>query len=93
MRAVRKARHPDAERTFARRLPDGDKLLKEIDETKSFYDEAYFSDAGQGEAALEGFRTLGVPRSIIWLLAGSIGEPCEETNVTALDFFKCLFMM
>lgn len=68
MRAVRKARHPDAERTFARRLPDGDKLLKEIDETKSFYDEAYFSDAGQRKAPLEGLRTLGVPRSITWLL-------------------------
>jgi hypothetical protein len=68
MRALRKARHPDAERTFARRLPDGDKLLKEIDETKSFYDEAYFSDAGQRKAPLEGLRTLGVPRSITWLL-------------------------
>jgi hypothetical protein len=68
MRALRKARHPDAERTFARRLTDGDNLLKEIDETKSCYGEAYFSDTGQREAALEGLRTLGVPRSITWLL-------------------------
>ncbi len=58
-----------AERTFARRLPNGEKLLKEIDEMKSFYGEEYFSEAGQREAALEGLRTLGVPRSICWLLA------------------------
>jgi hypothetical protein len=96
MRAIRKAGHPDAERTFARRLTDGDNLLKEIDETKSCYGEAYFSDTGQREAALEGLRTLGVPRSITWpceAYAGSIGGASEEIDVTARDFFKCLFMM
>jgi hypothetical protein len=59
----------DAQRAFARRLPDGDELIKEIDEKKSFYGEAYFSDAGRRTATLEGLRSLGVPKVITWLLA------------------------
>ncbi|HEY2919112.1 MAG TPA: hypothetical protein VGK77_08985 [Candidatus Binatia bacterium] len=59
----------DDERTFARRLPDEIELLKEIEETKSFYGPEHFSDAGRREAALEGLRTLGVPVWITWLLA------------------------
>jgi hypothetical protein len=58
-----------AERAFARRLPNADELLTEIEETKSYYGEAYFSDTGQRDAKLEGLRTLGVPRWIVWLLA------------------------
>lgn len=67
----------DAERAFARRLPDGDELIKEIDEKKSFYGEAHFSDAGRHQAVLEGIRTLGVPRWIIWLLAKLTSDPSE----------------
>ena len=36
-----------AQRAFVRRLPNADELLTEIEETKSYFDEAYFSDAGR----------------------------------------------
>jgi len=58
----------DAERAFARRLPNKDELLKEIEESKSFYGEAYFSDAGQRKVTLEALRAVGVPRWITSLL-------------------------
>lgn len=58
----------DAERAFARRLPNGEILVKEIQETRAYYKEAHFSDAGRREADLEGLRTLGVPKWIVWML-------------------------
>lgn len=58
-----------AQQAFARRLPDGKELVKEVEETQAYYGEAYFSDAGQRDAIREGLRTLGVPKWIIWLLA------------------------
>ena len=58
-----------AQQAFARRLPDGEQLVKEVEETRTYYGEAYFSDAGQRDVALEGLRTLGVPKWIIWLVA------------------------
>jgi hypothetical protein len=63
-----------AQRAFVRRLPNADELLTEIEETKSYYDEAYFSDAGQRDSNLEGLRTLGVPRWVVWLLAKLISH-------------------
>lgn len=58
-----------AQRGFARRLPDGEELVKEVEESQAYYGEAYFSDAGRREADLEGLRMLGVPKWIVWLLA------------------------
>lgn len=58
-----------AERGFARRLPDGEELVKEVEESQAYYGEAHFSDAGRREADLEGLRMLGVPKWIVWLLA------------------------
>ena len=57
-----------AQQAFARRLPDGEELVKEVEETQAYYGEAHFSDAGRCEADLEGLRVLGVPKWIIWLL-------------------------
>jgi hypothetical protein len=58
-----------AEQAFARRLPDGEELVKEVEESQAYYGEAHFSDAGRREADLEGLRMLGVPKWIVWLLA------------------------
>ncbi len=58
----------NAQQAFARRLPNGEEVVKEIEETRTYYGEVHFSDAGQRDAALEGLRTLGVPKWIIWLL-------------------------
>jgi hypothetical protein len=67
----------DAERSFARRLPDGDELLKEIEETKSFYGAAHFSDASRRETNLDGLCALGVPEWIVWLLAKLTSDRSE----------------
>jgi hypothetical protein len=71
-----------AQRAFARRLPNADELLTEIEETKSYYGEAYFSDAGQRDANLEGLRILGVPRWLVWLL-GKLTSRRSRTNSRA----------
>jgi hypothetical protein len=74
----------DSERAFARRLPDGLELLKEIEETKSFYGAAHFSDAGRREATLEGLRMLGVPKWIVWLVM-KLTSDRSETNAKKRD--------
>jgi maleate cis-trans isomerase len=63
-----------AQRAFVRRLPNADELLTEIEETKSYHDEAYFSDAGQRDSNLEGVRTLA--RLEMGRLA-----PCEAYSI------------
>jgi hypothetical protein len=58
-----------AERAFALRLPDGEELVKAVEEAQAYYSEGHFSNAGRREADLEGLRMLGVPKWIVWLLA------------------------
>lgn len=80
-----------AQRAFARRLPNADELLTEIEETKSYYGEAYFSDAGRRNANLEGLRTLGVPK-LVWLLAKLTSQPsrtnsrAKTSSINVIDF-------
>lgn len=58
----------DAERAFARRLPDGEELLNQLEDSKSYYSEDCFSDAGRREATLNALSTLNVPKWVIRLL-------------------------
>jgi hypothetical protein len=59
----------DAEQAFARRLPDDQELVREMQEKRAYYGETDFSDAGRREAHLEGLRNLRVPKWIVWVLA------------------------
>jgi hypothetical protein len=56
------------QRAFARRLPQGQELVREAEEMMTFYGAEYFSDAGRRARVLQELRDLGCPAWMARLL-------------------------